>query len=167
MIIFLMCFVLLNLYSNNINIDNTEDFAKLYLENIKNKTMRAISIVESNDGENTNHLILPNNQFAIGKYGLMPQTIKYIIKSDEKYANYRFLLNYNNYKLNDYLKKYPQVSKQIAYTYYDFIVKELGTIEPAYIGYAWLNGPNKAKRKLKINLSSHWHVRKIISAFNS
>lgn len=163
----LLIFLLINIVSVNSTADEKTNFEQLYLKNIKNKTLKAIAIVETNDGKNLNHKILPNLSFAIGKYGLMPDTIKYIIKNDRRFTAFNFLLNSNNKAIAAFLNKNKKVTEDFAFSYYDMVVKELNTVDPAYIGYAWLNGIYGTKKILKKNVTKHWHVKKILIAFNS
>lgn len=163
----LLFFLLINIVNTNYTADENNNFEQLYLKNIKHKTLKAIAIVETNDGKNLNHKILPNLSFAIGKYGLMPDTIKYIIKNDKHFTAFNFLLNSDNKAMAVFCNKNKKITEDFAFAYYDMVVKELNTVDPAYIGYAWLNGIYGTKKILRKNVTKHWHVKKILVAFNN
>lgn len=151
-----------------LKLQNTQSFVPLndyYSFNLKKKTMKAIAIVESDDGKNINHKILSDFSFAIGKYALMPNTIRFVIKKEKALKEYFFLIDYSNIELYRYFKKNPFVLEKIANFYYDIIVGKIKTQDPAYVGYAWLNGIEKTKKNINKNISNHWHVKKILKAY--
>jgi hypothetical protein len=105
----------------------------------KIETLKVIRYLESNNGKYTNHA-----SSAKGDYGLMPKSLEDAKKS----------FSYKKVKLNcDHSK---------ARLYYDFIVKTIGTDDPAHVAYSWLNGPYKIpkipfRRK---NVLEHWYVKR-------
>jgi len=162
----LSCIIILcNIFFLPNTSDDTSVLPDYWLKNIKNKTMHAIAVVESNDGKNVKHPVLANKSFAIGKYALMPITVRHVVKTQPVFKSYKFLLKYNNAQLAKFFNKNQPIYNNVAFVYYDMMIKELGTNEPAYVGYAWLNGPYKAKKKLNQNIQAHWHVKKIMLAY--
>lgn len=145
-----------------------EDLSYLNLIQEKNKIMHAIAVIESNDGKNINHVVMPNNSFAIGKYALMPSTIKYVLKKNNEFIKYRYLIKMSNVQLKKNLNKDSILNEKLAYCYYDMLTKLINTKDPVYISYAWLNGPYKTIQmiKQKKNISHHWHVKKMLMAYN-
>lgn len=150
------------------NLNAQEDLSYLKPIYEKNKIMHAIALIESNDGQNVNHQILANDSFAIGKYALMPATIKYIIKNNIALKQYKHLLKFTSNQLKQLLNNNAYLNDKLAYCYYDMVVADIGTNNPAYVGYAWLNGPYKTKQviKSKKNIACHWHVKKMLIAYN-
>jgi len=165
--IFYIFILFIFLVPQNIFTDDLSALPVLLANNLKHKTMHAIAVIESGDGKNINHPVLPDKSFAIGKYALMPQTIRHIIKTHKDLSKYKNLLRFNNHQLKKFLKKHPDISDVLAYKYYDYIVQQLGTNHPMYVSYAWLNGPYKAKLKLHQNISAHWHVKKFLLVYSS
>jgi hypothetical protein len=138
-----------------------QEIKEYVLDHSKIKTLKVIAKIESNDGKNTLHKKLNSGMHegssAIGKYGLMPLTIKDIddrfkALSDEQI---RFKLNRN-----------PELEFDLASKYYDILREELKTTDPGKIGYGWLVGVTGAKKALKIgkNIENHFHVKKIRKA---
>lgn len=145
-----------------------EDLSFLKPIQEKNKIMHAIAVIESNDGKNVNHIIMSNNSFAIGKYALMPSTIKHILKTNNEFIEYKYLLKMSNIQLKKYINKNHVLNEKLAYSYYDIVTNLIKTKDPIYVSYAWLNGPHKTIKmiKQKKNISQHWHVKKMLIAYS-
>lgn len=163
MILLILLIISLPLY--NLNFKEDKSYLKPIQE--KNKIMHAIAVIESNDGANINHVAMTNNSFAIGKYALMPSTIKYTIKTNSELHKYKYLLRLSNIQLKKVLNTNVYLNEKLAYCYYDILVKIIGTNDPVYVSYAWLNGPYKAIQviKSKKNIAQHWHVKKMLVAY--
>lgn len=103
----------------------------------KIETLKVIRYLESNNGKYTNHA-----SSAQGEYGIMPKSLEDAKKS----------FNYKKVKLNTEDKK--------ASLYYDFVVKTIGTNDPAHVAYSWLNGPYKIPKipLRRKNVLEHWYV---------
>jgi hypothetical protein len=107
----------------------------------KIETLKVIRYLESNNGKYTNH-----KSSAKGDYGLMPKSLEDAKKS----------FNYSKIKLDcDHSK---------ARLYYDFIVKTIGTNDPAHVAYSWLNGPYKIPKipLRRKNVLDHWYVKRFM-----
>lgn len=107
----------------------------------KVETLKVIRYLESNNGKYTNHA-----SSAQGEYGIMPKSLADAKKS----------FNYKTVKLNcDHSK---------ASLYYDFVVKTIGTNDPAHVAYSWLNGPYKIPKipLRRKNVLEHWYVKRFM-----
>ena len=105
----------------------------------KIETLKVIRYLESNNGKYTNHA-----SSAEGEYGLMPKSLEDAKKS----------FNYKHVKVDNDHKK--------AALYYDFVVKTIGTNDPAHVAYSWLNGPYKIPKipYRRANVLEHWYVKR-------
>lgn len=138
----------------------------------KKRTLKAIKMVESNSGRNTNHSIvshgLNKGSKAFGSYGLMPKTVLDVVgKSKNLKTKYGDALGLDDVKLTEYMKNKPGMEDDVANRYYDNVVREIGSEDPGYVGFAWLNGAGGAKKAMSEgkDLSQHWHVKKLNSAY--
>jgi hypothetical protein len=139
----------------------------------KNRTLKAIKMVESSNGKNTNHEMLENGPHkgtnAIGSYGLMPMTVKEMVSKNKRLKEkYGDSLNLDNDAIHEYVKNKPGMEDELAGHYYDQIKNTLGTDDIKVIGYSWLNGIEGARQAMadKKDLSQHWHVRKLSGAYD-
>lgn len=105
----------------------------------KVETLKVIRYLESNNGKYTNHA-----SSAQGDYGIMPKSLADAKKS----------FSYKTVKLN--------CDHSRASLYYDFVVKTIGTSDPAHVAYSWLNGPYKLKGipYRRDNVLKHWYVKR-------
>jgi hypothetical protein len=107
----------------------------------KTETLKVIRYLESNNGKYTNHA-----SSAQGDYGIMPKSL----------GDARKTFKYKKVDLNcDHSK---------ARLYYDFVVKTIGTDDPAHVAYSWLNGPYKIPKipLRRKNVLEHWYVKKFM-----
>lgn len=138
---------------------------------IKNM-LRAIALVESNAGQNTNHKPVfskKNNRMetAYGHYGLMPDTIKDVVsKNPEHFKGHEALLSNNIGDIHNHLDKHPELQHKIAKKHLERMSKVFNN-NLAAIGYGWFNGVTGTKRAIKQgkDISNHWHVQKIKNAY--
>lgn len=132
----------------------------------KQKVLRAIAMVESRGGQNTNHQ--PTSQgTAWGSYGLMPNTIKDTIAKNPSLKEHRAVLDMDHDSVHDYMAQNPKLEHQVASAYYDKVYGKFGD-DLAAIGHSWLNGVTgtlRAKQQGK-DINSHWHVMKIKRAYD-
>jgi len=105
----------------------------------KIETLKVIRYLESNNGKYTNHA-----SSAQGEYGIMPKSLEDAKKS----------FKYKNTKVN--------CDDSKASLYYDFVVKTIGTNDPAHVAYSWLNGPYKLPKIpfRRQNVFEHWYVKR-------
>lgn len=135
------------------------------------KMLQTISQVESSGGKNTNHGIgggpIHGNERAFGKYGLMPETIREVIKGNKDLkARHSKALALKGDVFNKYMADHKGLEDQIADRHLAHLEKHFGQ-DPDTIGYAWLEGirgAHNAKNK-GVDIKSHWHVKKIRDAY--
>lgn len=127
----------------------------------KQETLDAIAEIESNSGQNLAHKKmmrgLHKGSTAIGKYGLMPLTIKETEKSLE---------DLSESELKRKLSEDEELQDRIASKYYDRLRKQLDSNDPGKIGYGWFQGITGAKKDIKTgkDIEKHFHVKKIRKA---
>jgi hypothetical protein len=136
----------------------------------KAKMLRTIASVESSNGRNTGHETveagLNAGHKAYGKYGLMPLTIKDTMLKDPRFKGHN-VAPLDETQLGAYMDQNPGLEDQVARAHLKRLRQHFGD-DPAKIGYAWLNGVTGTHRALKAGkpIRDHWHVKKILSAFN-
>lgn len=141
-----------------------EDQQDYVTDHPKLNTLEAISEVESGGGKYLKHKPisegLHKGSSAVGKYGLMPLTIKETEKS---------LADLSDQQIKKKIAMNPELEDKIASKYYDRLREKLGTNDPETIGYGWLQGISGAKKALNEgkDISDHWHVKKIREAYDS
>jgi hypothetical protein len=135
---------------------------------IKDKTLRAISKVESNNNPNAIHRQMSSSGLhqgsrAVGSYGLMPVTIKEMVKKNpDLNKKYGHILNTHGELFRSLIQKNPETEHEIASKLYDNLAKKFGH-NPERIGHAWFNGVSGTIKALQENkdLGKHWHVKKM------
>lgn len=169
-LLFLLCLMSFEVASNLGVAQACEVPPYLSYQEKKELHLAAIRKVESNDGQNTNHVVvtfgLNKNDRAYGQYGLMPITIKDIVRMYPKtFKKHTVLLTMDSKDVHKYMKKHKNLEHQLASVYYDFIVKRVGQ-KLSVVSYAWFMGPNRAMKDLSsgIDIESHWHVSKTLKA---
>lgn len=138
---------------------------------VKDKTLRAISSVESGNNPDAKHHLmsvgLNKGTRALGSYGLMPLTIKETIKKDpELNKRYGHIVGLNGELFNAVVKDEPQLEHKVASKLYDNLAQKFGH-HPERIGHAWFNGVSGTVNALKQgkDLNRHWHVKKIMKEY--
>lgn len=137
-----------------------------------NKMLQTISQVESSGGKNINHGIgggpIHGNERAFGKYGLMPETIREVIKGNKDLkARHAKALALKGDIFNKYMADHKGLEDQIADRHLAHLEKHFGN-DPDMLGYAWLEGirgAHHAKDKC-VDIKNHWHVAKIRDAYS-
>jgi hypothetical protein len=138
----------------------------------KDRILNSIMDVESSGGKDTKHAKLPKESIhqgerAYGKYGLTPVIIRATIaKNPDLHKEHAAATKLMGDKMHDYMNKHPDLEHQIASKHYDRLVKQFGD-NPDKIGYAWLNGITGTWKAIKEKrpLKHHWHVKKILNAY--
>lgn len=130
--------------------------------------LRVIRQVESNNGQNTNHKTvnygLNAGHVAFGAYGLMPLTIKDIVRLNKKrFKKHAYIQTMSADEIHEYLSKNKGLEDELANAHYDRLAKMFGQ-KLSRISYAWFMGPTRTLRDLKegVDLKQHWHVAKTL-----
>ncbi len=137
----------------------------------KERILNSIKDVESSGGTRTNHAApsqpIHSGERAYGSYGLMPLTIRETIKANPAFKPHAEVMKLKGDQLHAYMNKNPDLERQIAEAHYDRLSKQFGD-NPDKIGYAWLNGVKGTWRAIKEKrpLKNHWHVKKILRAYD-
>ena len=140
----------------------------------KERILGAISDVESSGGKNTKHARLPANSIhrgerAYGKFGITPVIIRETIKANPKtFAEHSKAMNMRGSDIHNYMDAHPELEGKIASTHYDRLAKVFGH-DPEKIARAWIGGITGTKNAIKKgeNISKHWHVIKVKSAYEA
>ncbi len=127
--------------------------------------LRAIALVESNNGKNVNHKMTSQGT-AFGVYGLMPKTIQYIVKKTPKLHKYRRVATLPIGKVKTFMLAHPMLEHYVALALYKQLVRKFGK-DPARIGIAWFMGATGASQMTSSEILSHWHTVKILKAYNT
>ena len=132
-------------------------------ERLKQKTLEAISIVESRNNSKAKHSIVKKGvqkgHYALGKFGLMPNTIKDIIKKDRLLSlTHSYVLKYNQIQLKTLIENDIRFEYEIASKLYDRLQKKYKTLDK--ISYSWLNGSVK-----NTSVKNHWYVKRVEKQF--
>lgn len=137
--------------------DYVTDYPKL-------NTLDAIAQVETGGGKYMQHApvqgAMHKGSSAIGKYGMMPTTIKETEKE---------LAGLSDAEIRKKISQDPELESKVASKYYDRLRQQLGTNDPEAIGYGWLQGITGAKKDLNEgkDIGEHWHVKKIRNAYSN
>ena len=138
------------------------------------KMLRTIASVESSGGKNLKHEKLPETNpihqgtRAFGKYGLTSALIQETAKLNKDIGGaHPELSSMSLQDVNKYMAKNPKLEDKIAAAHVKRLSKIFGN-DPAKIGHAWLNGITGTKNAIKSGepVKEHWHVKKILKAFN-
>lgn len=158
---------------NSIKVKNIPLEIKTVIKNnFNDKILRTIAAVESNGGNNLKHPIMENGlnigQSAMGSYGLMPITVREVIKKNTILnKKYQYLLNLSLDDLYSELEKHPKIQYEIASSHLERLTKIFGN-NPKLIGYAWLQGVEGTKKAIKDgkDIDNHWHIKKFMREYN-
>lgn len=118
-------------------------------EEQKKTTLKAIGDIESSNGKNFQHPVIPAGRYkgmtAYGHYGLMPDVIQErVSKSPELKAKHSAVLGHDwkteHHKIYDYMQNNPDLEHHVASKLYDDFVRGIGTTNPVHVGFAWERG---------------------------
>lgn len=128
--------------------------------------LKHISEIESNSGKNKKHKItkcgLNKGHRAAGSTGLMPLTIKEIIKKDTTLnRKYHSITKLNATEITSLVNKDEQIEKEVANSHWRHLTKVFPKNERRR-AYAWRNGVTGALRASEKQVSDHPYVKKFI-----
>lgn len=135
------------------------------------KMLNTISAVESSSGKNTHHHPaggIHRGESAIGKYGMMPNTIRETISMHPDLKNkYSKATSLRGDDIRRYMEDNPGLEDAVAQRHLKRLEHHFGK-DPAKIGYAWLEGIRGTYKATKHNqdINRHWHVKKIKDAYS-
>lgn len=136
----------------------------------KKRMLAAIEQVESRGGQDTNHAMvntgLNAGHKAVGRYGLMPITIKDMVAKTPSLKDHAHVANMDHDQIHEYMSANPELEDKVASAYYDKLYRNFGD-DHAAIGHSWLNGVRGTYKAIKANkdINNHWHVKKIKAAY--
>lgn len=132
------------------------------------RMLNTISSVESQKGKLMDHKPTKTGESAIGKYGLMPNTIKDTIHMNPDLKHkYGKAMNLRGDDMRRYMEDNPGLEDTVAQKHLARLEHHFGQ-DPEAIGYSWLNGVSgtyKAKKQ-NVDIKNHWHVKKIRDAYD-
>lgn len=138
----------------------------------KQKTLKAISMQESNGGKNTNHAEIKHGlsagTHAHGQYGLTDDLIRNVIQRSPRLSEkHSGVLTMDDQHIDEYLKHNPDLENEVASRYHDRITKELGAYDPRTVYHAWLNGTAGTKKYLETHkIEEHPLANKVFDYYN-
>jgi len=140
----------------------------------KNALQQAMARVESNEGRNINHEMLSAGQDAgtraKGHYGFTNSTIKDVIRSSPNLrASQADVLDFDDEQMHNLIyNDQPHLQHHLASQQIDNISRMLHTKRPEHVAHAWLHGVGGTAKALKEgqDINNHWHVKKVMDAYN-
>lgn len=129
--------------------------------------LKHISEIESNSGKNKKHKLirygLNKGHRAAGSTGLMPLTIKEIIKKDTALKRkYISLTKKSAAEITAIVNQNEQIEKEVANSHWHRLTKIFPKNERRR-AYAWKNGVTGALRASEKQISEHPYVKKFIN----
>lgn len=132
------------------------------------RMLNTIASVESQKGKFTNHQPTKTGESAIGRYALMPDTIRDTIHMNHDLrAKHAKAMTLRGDDMRRYMEDNPGLEETLAQKHLSRLEHHFGQ-NPNKIGYAWLEGVKGTYRaqKEKKDIDSHWHVKKIKDAYD-
>lgn len=136
-----------------------------------NPFLKKISLIESSGGKDTDHKVMESGihkgQSAIGKYGLMPNTINEIIKRYK--PELKELLNYTPQQLKEYIETNPEIEDSLALSLQKH-VEDNTKGDPEKMAYAWNMGHNLKSESItdeKLNKSPYVNKFRKLASLDS
>lgn len=131
--------------------------------------LRALQIVESSDGQNTEHALVTRGvnagTFAGGRFGIMPKTALEAIKFNPNYfAQYQDLLDKSPEEVSIALNTNHQLDLQMASFLWGKLRKDRSVDQAAC---SWYFGPNSRRCKGSTEIMTLEYVAKFNRALNS
>jgi hypothetical protein len=133
--------------------------------------LEKISMIESSGGKNVEHSTMKSGihkgNAAIGRYGLMPNTIKEIAKRQKmagmKNSYISDIEKLDNNELRDYLEKNPKVEEQLAITLANKVLDKMKGDETK-AAFAWNQGHNLTPDRIqKSKYLDHPYTKKFLN----
>lgn len=134
------------------------------------RMLNTIAEVESKKGKYQEHKPvggMHQGESAIGKYALMPATIRDTIHMNpDLRAKHARAMNLRGDDMRRYIEDNPGLEDTLAQKHLSRLEHHFGQ-NPEKIGYSWLNGIKGTYRAQKENrdIKNHWHVAKIREAY--
>lgn len=137
------------------------------MENKIDSFLHKIAQIESSGGKNINHKTMQSGiqkgDAAIGRYGLMPNTIRELINREKIAGNDSPVLKYLEKMPSDQLTKFvnenADVERMLAETMAKLVLNRFDTEQEA--AYAWNMGHNISPEKIKErDVDSHYYVKR-------
>jgi hypothetical protein len=132
-----------------------------------NPALRAIAAIESSNGKNLDHKTLVKGMHqgtkAGGRWGLMPSTVKYVIKQIPKLRPYRYLLEMDPDSISNLLNENEKIDREIATAYWIFLRRKFSKIRAAY---AWYRGEGRGAKATYEDLVACEYVSKFVGVLN-
>lgn len=135
---------------------------------VYSKELEAIAVIESSSGTNLHHKRITSgihkNSSAIGRYGLMPLTIRdFISKSkDKEIKKLKYLTHLTNLELSNKLVKSPALNFKLAMRIWKRL-RDSGLRGPA-AAYAWFWGRGRLVDKDRDEIENSGYVKKFKKA---
>jgi len=135
------------------------------------KMLSSIAQVESSKGKNTQYPAvggIHHGESAVGKYGLMPNTIRETIHMNRDLsAKHKKALNLKGDDMRRYIQDNPGLDDAIAQKHLQRLEHHFGQ-NTSKIGYAWFEGIRGTYNadKNKKDIENHWHVKRIKDAYS-
>lgn len=138
----------------------------------KDLGLKAIASVESSGGKNISHKEvksgLNKGSSAIGKYGMMPLTVRELATKDHALKqHYGHLGSASDSEIKEHFASHPEIEHEFASRNYDRISDSLKTKDLRLIGHSWNQGmanTHKAVASGK-DIGKHPYVKKIVDAY--
>lgn len=131
------------------------------------RMLSTISQIESNEGKFTNHGQLSSGESAYGRYALTPNVIRETINlHPDLKAKYKKGTMLHGQDLHHYMQDNPSLEGILAERHLKRLEQHFGQ-DAEKIGFAWNQGIRNTYKaiKEKKDISNHWHVKKIRSAY--
>jgi hypothetical protein len=135
------------------------------------RMLASIAQVESSKGKNVSYPAvggIHHGESAVGKYGLMPNTIRETIHMNPDLKNkYGKGLNLKGDDMRRYMQDNPEMEDAVAQKHLQRLEHHFGQSQ-SKIGYAWLEGIRGTYKAQKANkdIENHWHVKRIKEAYS-
>jgi hypothetical protein len=114
--------------------------------------LRKISMIESSGGKDTNHPVMQSGlhqgMSAIGKYGLMPNTIQEVARRNRKHEQLGYLANMTPEQIDEEVRKNPILEQLAAEKLAEHVINKQGGDE-VKAAYSWNMGHNLSPKKIE------------------
>ena len=134
----------------------------------KEHHLRVIAQVESSGGKDLDHVPVNTNMHrgtsALGKYGIMPLTIKETIERHPDLRDkFGHVVGKDLRQVASIAQENPEIVEHVASRFYDKLRRRYGN-DIAKIGFSWNQGQNALMNDPDKDYLNHWHTKKILEA---